>query len=119
MQALADPGHALHDAELCQAGLGQLQEAPGLEWRIDRGHFAGDVLEALGVEDFLEGRRLLVSHGGSLAIVVDPSHRVIVHREQARSHRKACKRQRSNVGASLLAKGPSNSPHLVPACSCS
>ncbi|MCY1237609.1 hypothetical protein D9M72_503130 [compost metagenome] len=66
VQAFADPGHALHDTEVCQAGLGKLQKALGFECRIDRGHLGGDVTEALGVEDFLEGGGRLVSHGGFL-----------------------------------------------------
>jgi hypothetical protein len=60
MQAFADAGHALHHRQIRQAGLGQFQEALRIELRIDRRHLGGDVLEAFGVEDFLEGRGGLV-----------------------------------------------------------
>jgi hypothetical protein len=87
VQAFADAGHALHHRQLRQAGPGQLQERLGIELGIDRGHFGGDVMEAFGVEDFLQGGGGLVgSHLGSLEFVVYPVHRVIVLREQARSH---------------------------------
>ncbi|MNL60359.1 hypothetical protein D3C87_1841590 [compost metagenome] len=61
MQALADPGHALHDRQVLEAFVGQFQEGLGVERGVDGGHFGGDVLQTLGVEDFFQGGRGLIS----------------------------------------------------------
>ncbi|MNI14031.1 hypothetical protein D3C73_672810 [compost metagenome] len=60
VQAFADPGHALHDRQLGQAFIGHFQEGGSVEIGVNRARLGGDVLEALGVEDFLEGRGGLV-----------------------------------------------------------
>ncbi|MNF99784.1 hypothetical protein D3C84_826990 [compost metagenome] len=61
MQRFADPGHALHDRQLGQSVVGQFEEGFGVEVGVDRGHLGGNVLEALGVEDFLQGGGGLVN----------------------------------------------------------
>jgi len=53
VQAFADAGHALHHRQFRQPLVGVLEKRLGLERRVHGAHFAGDVLQAFGVEDFL------------------------------------------------------------------
>ena len=62
VQAFADPRHPLHHRQLGQPGLGMPEKALGVERRVHRRHFAGDVVQAFEVEDILEGRGALVGH---------------------------------------------------------
>lgn len=65
VQAFTDAGHALHHRQPGKVLAGVLEKPPGIERRVHRAHLIGDVLQALEVEDFLEGRGALVGHGES------------------------------------------------------
>ncbi len=64
VEAFADPRHALHHRQLGKPRLGMLEKPLGVERRVHRRHFAGDVLQAFDVEDFLEGWGALLGHRG-------------------------------------------------------